>query len=169
MKWVEDCTGNLISTGFARDYHMAAVNGLGADHRPPSEDALRQRRVLRRRAADEVQVRLFHIVTGPTTSRRRTSPPRARGTNKAPGGVAYRCSFRVTEASYLIERLSRTRPTRSVSIRPSPATSAELKPEQFLHKSATGFEYDFGDYEVAMDVALEKLGYADLRREQEEA
>ena len=26
-------------------------------------------------------------------------------TNKAPGGVAYRCSFRVTEASYMIERI----------------------------------------------------------------
>ena len=25
-------------------------------------------------------------------------------TNKAPGGIAYRCSFRVTEAAYLIER-----------------------------------------------------------------
>ena len=26
-------------------------------------------------------------------------------TNKAPGGVAYRCSFRVTEAVYLVERM----------------------------------------------------------------
>jgi carbon-monoxide dehydrogenase large subunit len=26
-------------------------------------------------------------------------------TNKAPGGVAYRCSFRVTEAAYCIERM----------------------------------------------------------------
>jgi len=26
-------------------------------------------------------------------------------TNKAPGGIAYRCSFRVTEAAYLIERM----------------------------------------------------------------
>ena len=26
-------------------------------------------------------------------------------TNKAPGGIAYRCSFRVTEAAYLIERV----------------------------------------------------------------
>ena len=26
-------------------------------------------------------------------------------TNKAPGGVAYRCSLRVTEAIYLIERM----------------------------------------------------------------
>ena len=26
-------------------------------------------------------------------------------TNKAPGGVAYACSFRITEAVYLVERL----------------------------------------------------------------
>ena len=26
-------------------------------------------------------------------------------TNKAPGGVAYSCSFRVTEAVYLVERM----------------------------------------------------------------
>jgi Aerobic-type carbon monoxide dehydrogenase, large subunit CoxL/CutL homologs len=26
-------------------------------------------------------------------------------TNKAPGGVAYRCSFRITEAVYLVERM----------------------------------------------------------------
>ncbi len=44
-----------------------------------------------------------------------------------------------------------------------------IKPEQFPYKSATGFEYDSGDYQAAMDLALEKLGYDDLRREQEEA
>ena len=26
-------------------------------------------------------------------------------TNKAPGGVAYACSFRITEAVYLVERM----------------------------------------------------------------
>ena len=26
-------------------------------------------------------------------------------TNKAPGGVAYACSFRITEAVYLVERI----------------------------------------------------------------
>ena len=59
VKWVEDRTGNLISTGFARDYHMRGELALkdGTDHRPAREDALRQRRVLLRRAADELQGR----------------------------------------------------------------------------------------------------------------
>ena len=47
---------------------------------------------------------LFHIVTGSYDLPAATSGP-GRLHNKAPGGVAYRCSFRVTEASYLIERL----------------------------------------------------------------
>ena len=59
VKWVEDRTGNLISTGFARDYHMhgelalkdGKITGLRV------QMLVRQRRVLRRRAADEVQGR----------------------------------------------------------------------------------------------------------------
>ena len=59
VKWVEDRTGNLISTGFARDYHMHGELALKGreDHRPAREDALRQRCLLLRRAADEVQGR----------------------------------------------------------------------------------------------------------------
>ena len=40
----------------------------------------------------------------PTTSRPRICSVDGVYTNKAPGGVAYRCSFRVTEAAYCIER-----------------------------------------------------------------
>ncbi|MGH3021008.1 MAG: molybdopterin cofactor-binding domain-containing protein, partial [Gaiellaceae bacterium] len=90
-------------------------------------------------------------------------------TNKAPGGVAYRCSFRVTEASYLIERLVQTA---SYELGVDPAEFRRtnfVRPEQFPYKSATGFEYDSGDYGAAMDKALEMLGYDDLRRKQEEA
>src|SRR5205807_7625562 len=36
------------------------------------------------------------------------------------------------------------------------------KPEQFPYTSATGWVYDSGDCTKAMDVALEKLGYAEL-------
>ena len=90
-------------------------------------------------------------------------------TNKAPGGVAYRCSFRVTEASYLIERLVQTA-AYELGVDPAEFRANNfIKPEQFPYKSATGFEYDSGDYQEAMDLALEKLGYEDLRREQEEA
>src|SRR5436190_7933924 len=41
-----------------------------------------------------------------------------------------------------------------------------IQPEQFPYTSATGFEYDSGDYETALDLALEKSGYRELREEQ---
>ena len=41
-----------------------------------------------------------------------------------------------------------------------------IQPEQFPYKSATGFVYDSGDYEAAMRLALEKVGYDELRKEQ---
>ena len=34
-----------------------------------------------------------------------------------------------------------------------------IQPEQFPYQSATGFVYDSGDYERALDLALEQLGY----------
>src|SRR5438105_13320072 len=48
---------------------------------------------------------LFHIVTGSYAIPAAHVSADGWYTNKAPGGVAYRCSFRVTEASDLIERL----------------------------------------------------------------
>src|SRR5213594_4061769 len=51
---------------------------------------------------------LFHIVTGSYDIPAAHVSAKGAYTNKAPGGVAFRCSFRVTEASYLIERLMQT-------------------------------------------------------------
>ena len=61
--------------------------------------------VLRRRPADPVQGGLFHVVTGSYDYPAAHVTCRGAFTNKAAGGVAYRCSFRITEASFLIERL----------------------------------------------------------------
>ncbi len=47
---------------------------------------------------------MFGIVTGSYDFPLAFTELDAYFTNKAPGGVAYRCSFRVTEASYAIER-----------------------------------------------------------------
>jgi carbon-monoxide dehydrogenase large subunit len=44
-----------------------------------------------------------------------------------------------------------------------------IQKEQFPYTSSTGFVYDSGDYEGAMDKALEMIGYDDLRKEQAEA
>ena len=43
-----------------------------------------------------------------------------------------------------------------------------LQPSQFPYSTATGANYDSGEYEKALDAALAASGYADLRREQEE-
>ena len=80
VKWVEDRTGNLISTGFARDYHMHGELALKGNRITGLQDdaALRQRRLLRRRAADEAQSRASSTSSpAPTTSRRHTSSPTA--------------------------------------------------------------------------------------------
>ncbi len=55
VKWVEDRTGNLISTGFARDFHMEgelALSDDGQDAGSAGTDALDQGYDLRRRAAE---------------------------------------------------------------------------------------------------------------------
>jgi carbon-monoxide dehydrogenase large subunit len=172
VKWIEERTENLISTGFARDYHMHGEMALKSDG-----TMLGLRTSL---LADEgafyadaqpskFKVGLFHIVSGSYDLPAVHVSADGAYTNKAPGGVAYRCSFRVTEASYLIERLVQNA-AYQIGMDPSELRLKNfVKKEQFPYTSATGFVYDSGDYHGAMNLALEKIGYDDLRKEQEAA
>ena len=169
VKWVEDRTGNLISTGFARDYHMEGELALTADGRMLG---LRVRLLSDQGYAyadaqpSKFKAGLFHIVTGSYDIPAAHVVAEGAYTNKAPGGVAYRCSFRVTEASYLIERLVQTA-AYELGIDPAELRRRNfIRPEQFPYTSATGFVYDSGNYQRALDLALEKLGYQELRAEQ---
>jgi aerobic carbon-monoxide dehydrogenase large subunit len=170
VKWVEDRNENLISTGFARDYHMTGDLAVDKDGKMT---ALRVHLDSDNGAffADaqptKFKAGLFHIVTGSYDIP--TAHVTADGyyTNKAPGGVAYRCSFRVTEASYLIERLVTNAAIELGIDQAEFRKNNFIKPEQFPYTSATGWIYDSGDYPKAMDVALEKLGYAELRKDVE--
>jgi aerobic carbon-monoxide dehydrogenase large subunit len=171
VKWIEDRTGNLISTGFARDYHMHGKLALKGDRIV----GLRVKMLSDNGAffsdaqPSKFKAGLFHIVTGSYDVPAAYVETEGAYTNKAPGGVAYRCSFRVTEASYLIERLVQTA-AYELGVDPAEFRMNNfIKPEQFPYTSATGFEYDSGDYPQAMQLALDKLGYADLLREQKEA
>ena len=89
-------------------------------------------------------------------------------TNKAPGGVAYACSFRIAEAVYLVERcmdcLAGELGVDPVELR----LQNLLRPDQFPYASKTGWVYDSGDYERAMRMAMEIAGYDELRAEQAE-
>jgi carbon-monoxide dehydrogenase large subunit len=89
-------------------------------------------------------------------------------TNKAPGGVAYRCSFRVTEASYLIERMIDVLAQKVGVDKAEIRARNFVKPEQFPYKSCLGWEYDSGDYPAALKKVLEAVDYKGLLKEQAE-
>jgi len=107
VKWIEDRSENLMSTGFARDYVMRSeicakdgkITGLRvdviADH--GAFDSTAQ--------PTKFPAGFFHIVCGSYDLQAAHVKVKAVYTNKAPGGVAYRCSFRITEAVYLVERM----------------------------------------------------------------
>ncbi len=172
VKWIESRSENLISTGFARDYHMWGALALSKDG---TMLAMRVKLVSDHGAffADaqpsKFKAGLFHIVTGSYDIQAAHVAAEGAFTNKAPGGVAYRCSFRVTEASYLIERLVQNA-AQVLGMDPAELRRKNfVQPDQFPYQSCTGFVYDSGDYERALDLALEKVGYAGLRKEQAEA
>jgi carbon-monoxide dehydrogenase large subunit len=171
VKWVEDRTENLISTGFARDYHMSGelaldesgtMIGLRASLESDNGAFFADAQPSKFKAG------LFHIVTGSYDIPAAHVVADGYYTNKAPGGVAYRCSFRVTEASYLIERLVTNAALEMGIDQAELRLKNFIKKEQFPYRSATGWVYDSGDYHGAMNLALEKLGYQALRREQAE-
>jgi aerobic carbon-monoxide dehydrogenase large subunit len=169
VKWIEDRTGNLISTGFARDFHMEGELALRNDGKMLG---LRVRMLSDQGYSyadaqpSKFKAGLFHVVTGSYDLPAAHVVTDGAYTNKAPGGVAYRCSFRVTEASFFIERLVQTA-AYELGMDPADLRRANfIQPDQFPYTSATGFEYDSGDYGRALDLALEKVGYRELREEQ---
>ncbi len=154
VKWIEDRTENLISTGFARDFHMhgelALKNDgtmLGLRVSLLSDDGA----FYADAQPTKFKAGLFHIVTGSYDLPAAHVVADGAYTNKAPGGVAYRCSFRVTEASYLIERLVQNA-AYELGMDPADLRMKNfIQKDQFPYASATGFVYDSGDYHGAMD------------------
>ncbi len=171
VKWVEDRSENLMSTSFARDYHMhgeiaATSDGkiLGlrvktlADHGAFNNTA----------QPSKYPAGFFHIFTGSYDLEAAHCEVTGVYTNKAPGGVAYACSFRVTEAAYLVERMVDCL-AGELAMDPAELRLKNLiKPEQFPYTCKTGWEYDSGDYPRALHLAMDMAGYAELRKEQKE-
>jgi len=171
VKWVEDRSENLMSTSFARDYHM---HGEIAASKDGKILGLRVRVLADHGAFNgtaqptKFPAGFFHIFTGSYDLQAAHCEVSGVYTNKAPGGVAYACSFRITEAVYLVERmvdvLAHELGTDAAELR----LKNLLRPEQFPYTCATGWEYDSGDYPRALRTAMDIAGYAELRREQAE-
>jgi len=171
VKWIEDRSENIISTGFARDYHMNGELALDENGKILGLRASLlsdQGAFFADAQPSKFKAGLFHIVTGSYDIPAAHVVADGYYTNKAPGGVAFRCSFRVTEASYLIERLVTNAAIELGADQSEFRMRNFIRKDQFPYLSATGWVYDSGDYEGAMDLAKKMLGYDDLRREQAE-
>jgi carbon-monoxide dehydrogenase large subunit len=108
----------------------------------------------------------FHIFTGSYDYPAAHCNVKGVYTNKAPGGVAYACSFRITEAVYAVERIVDCL-AHELDMDPAELRMMNLlKPEQFPYTTPTGWEYDSGDYPRALRTAMDLAGYEELRREQ---
>ena len=171
VKWIEDRSENLQADSFARDYHIHAE--LASD-KSGKMQALRIKTIADHGAADaaanpsKFPAGLFSIVTGSYDMPMAHVEVDGVYTNKPPGGVAYRCSFRVTEAVHAIERMV---DCLALELNMDPAElrlKNFIQPEQFPYKSVLGWEYDSGNYPAALKLALDKIGYAALRHEQAE-
>jgi carbon-monoxide dehydrogenase large subunit len=173
VKWMESRSDNLMSSSFARDYRMtgeiaATRDGeiLGvrstilADH--GAFDAHAQ-------PGEQYPTGFFPIFTSCYDVPAAYAEATGVYSNKAPGGIAYRCSFRVTEAIYLMER------TMDVLADELDMDPVELRRKNFVKKeqmpyvSVMGWEYDGGDYDAALNEALRIAGYEELLEEQRQA
>ncbi len=171
VKWVEDRSENLMSTSFARDYHMHAEIAATRDGRITGLRA----RVLADHGAfngtaqpSKFPAGFFHIFTGSYDLQAAHCEVTGVYTNKAPGGVAYACSFRITEAVYLVERMVDLL-AGELAVDPGELRMQNLlRPEQFPYTCPTGWEYDSGNYPRALQAAMDIAGYPELRREQAE-
>ena len=171
VKWTEDRTENLTASGFARDYIMrgeiaatrdgkilAVRSHVLADHGAFNGTA----------APTKFPGGFFGVFTGSYDLEAAYCSMTAVHTNKAPGGVAYACSFRIAEAVYLVERLVDILAD-ELGLDPVALRMQNfIRPEQFPYTSRTGWIYDSGEYQTAMTKALEMAGYDELRAEQAE-
>jgi len=171
VKWAEDRTENLVSTGFARDYIMVGEIAASKDGkiRAVRTNVLADHGAFNGVASPiKYPAGFFGVFTGSYDLEAAHASMTAVFTNKAPGGVAYACSFRITEAVYLIERMV---DVLAYDLEMDPAElrlKNFIQPEQFPYETKTGWVYDSGDYEPTMKLAMDMAGYDELRKEQAE-
>jgi carbon-monoxide dehydrogenase large subunit len=171
VKWIEDRSENLQADSFARDYHITAELAAQKDG---TLTAVRIKTIADHGYTDaaanpsKFPAGLFHICTGSYNFKQAFVEVDGAYTNKPPGGIAYRCSFRVTEAVHTIECMV---DVMAHQLGMDPAVIREknfIRPDQFPYHSVLGWEYDSGNYGAALHKAMDIVGYDALRKEQTE-
>jgi carbon-monoxide dehydrogenase large subunit len=172
VKWIEDRTGNLISTGFARDIYLKGQLALRRDGRILG---VRMRTLADHGAffsdaqPSKFKIGLMHSAFACYDIPNAHLEARGVYTNKAPGGVAYRCSFRVTEAMFFQERMVQAAADDLGMDQASFRRMNLVRDDDFPHRTPFGFLTDSGQYAKCLDVGLEAIGYQGFLEEKEEA
>ncbi|MDP3967891.1 MAG: aerobic carbon-monoxide dehydrogenase large subunit [Nocardioides sp.] len=172
VKWVEDRTGNLISTGFGRDVYLdgqvamrkdgkilaVKMNTL-SDHGAFFADA----------QPSKFKIGLMHSAFASYDIPYAHMASRGVYTTKAPGGVAYRCSFRVTEAMFFQERMVQAAADDAGIDQAEFRRINFVKDDDFPHRTPYGFLTDSGQYNKCLELALKEIDYEGFLKEQAEA
>src|SRR5258706_563473 len=162
VKWIEDKSGNLTSTGFGRDMYLdseIAMNREGkmlavrihadSDNGAFFGDA----------QPTKFKIGLLHSAFACYDVPFAHMTAQGHYTNKAPGGVAYRCSFRVTEAMFFQERMVQAAAD-DVGIDQAEFRRRNLlKDDQFPYRTPYGFLVDSGQFHKCLEVGLNAIGY----------
>ena len=172
VKWIEDKSGNLISTGFGRDIYLKGEMALrndgrilgvrmhtDSDHGAFFSDA----------QPSKFKIGLMHSAFSCYDIGAAHLTAQGVYTNKAPGGVAYRCSFRVTEAMYFQERMVQAAAADLGMDQAEFRRINLVRDDDFPHRTPWGFLTDSGQYAKCLDLGLEAIGYEDFLLQKEEA
>ncbi len=169
VKWIEDKSGNLISTGFGRDMYLDSELALRHDgtilgvrfHATTDQGAF-----FADAQPTKFKVGLVHsafacydIPVGHITAQ-------GAYTNKAPGGVAYRCSFRVTEGMFFQERMMQAAAVDLGMDQAEFRRKNLLRDDAFPARTPFGFLVDSGQYGKCLQIGLDAIGYEDFLKEQ---
>lgn len=172
VKWIEDKTGNLISTGFGRDMYLQGEMALRSDGRILG---VRMKTMSDHGAfysdaqPSKFKIGLLHSAFACYDVPNAYLSARGVYTNKAPGGVAYRCSFRVTEAMFFQERMVQAAADDLGMDQAEFRRVNLVRDDDFPKRTAFGFLTDSGQYGKCLDVGLEAIGYADFQQQKAEA
>lgn len=169
VKWIEERRENFVATIHGRDQIQDVEVGYDGDGRIL---ALRAKILADLGAYHQLLTPAIPTFTGFMLSGAYRIPAiqaEVRGvfTTKTPTD-AYRGAGR-PEATFLVERVVDL-VARALGKDPAEVRRTNfIPPDAFPYTTATGLAYDSGNYPAALDLALEKIGYAEFRREQAEA
>ncbi len=172
VKWIEDKTGNLISTGFGRDVYLKGQMALRSDgrilgvrmHTDSDHGAF-----FSDAQPSKFKIGLMHSAFACYDIPSAHLTARGVYTNKAPGGVAYRCSFRVTEAMFFQERMVQAAADDLGMDQAEFRRVNLVRDDDFPHRTPFGFLTDSGQYEKCLQIGLDAIGYDDFLAQKEEA